>query len=196
MKQAKKRCRTIKGVVYDLEPTERTPPCGRPKAAPPKAAPPPPKAAPKPSLSHHWSATGQASQGRKRGTVVVNDHRVLERQDSDRERLAAERRLESERKARKRPVVKQNPNAFGAKPIRLPPLVKASAVKVGDKVTVTGYGKFAPVARAIVTAVPTGVPGYAGVVETKPSVRFVTGENEGMTRYVSWEYMHLGWLGE
>lgn len=38
MAVAKKRCRTIKGVVFDLEPTDREPPCGRARASKPAPA--------------------------------------------------------------------------------------------------------------------------------------------------------------
>jgi len=71
----KKRCRTIGGVVYDLTATDREPPCRRaaPKPSPKSVRPPPPK-----------SVRPPQNQGRKPGTIVVNDLRVLERQERDR----------------------------------------------------------------------------------------------------------------
>lgn len=96
-------------------------------------------------------------------------------------------------KKRERPVIKKR-SGFGEKPIKLPPRVDPSSVQAGDRVMVTGYGEYAPVARAIVVAVPDGKPGYAGVIETKPTVRFESGEQEGMNRHVAWEYMHTGWI--
>jgi hypothetical protein len=98
-------------------------------------------------------------------------------------------------KKRERPVIKKR-HGFGEKPIKLPPRVDPSSVKAGDRVTVTGYGEYAPVARAIVVQVPDGKPGYAGVIETKPTVRFESGEQEGMNRHVAWEYVHTGWIDE
>jgi hypothetical protein len=115
------RCRTIGGVVYDLTATDREPPCRR--AAPKKPAAKP--AAAKKSIPPRAPSSPPARKFGGAPAVRVNDHRVLERQEREREHQRRES-LEAARPA------KTTLAAAGRIPAG--PVLKSSERAVLDKV--------------------------------------------------------------
>jgi hypothetical protein len=181
---AKKRCRSLGGVVYDLIPTDRQPPCRRGRVAgPPKSVRPPPPKSVRPPPTRSGTAWGNsANQGRKRGTIVVNDHRVLERQERDRAFEASH-----PKRGAKKP-----------KPRDLPPTYPPSSARVGDIVSVVSEGEtIATLGTSVfsygkIEALPG--PGKYGTVSTEPAVTFTTGALQGMTRHVRWDRIYPGMI--